>query len=122
MTALPFLAIGLAAGILSGLFGVGGGIIIVPALLLVRHMSPQLAVGTSLGALLAPVGLLAALQYARAGQLDAHAAAWIAGGLFVGAWAGAVVAGRLGAVTLQRAFALFLVLVAARLWAAAGAR
>ncbi|MBI3792656.1 MAG: TSUP family transporter, partial [Gemmatimonadetes bacterium] len=70
MTAVILVAIGLVAGILSGIFGVGGGIIIVPALLFLVRMSPQAAVGTSLGALLAPVGLLAAISYARAGQLD----------------------------------------------------
>ena len=116
MTALIFVAIGLVAGVLSGLFGVGGGIIIVPALLFLVGMSPQLAVGTSLGALLAPVGLLAALAYSRQGHLDATASTWIAAGLFFGAWGGALIGQRISAPTLQRGFALLLVVVAICLW------
>lgn len=119
MSALVLVVIGLAAGVLSGLFGVGGGIIIVPALLFFVGMNPQSAVGTSLGALLAPVGLLAALAYSRQGHLDATASTWIAAGLFFGAWGGAVIGQRLSAPTLQRGFALLLVVVAIRLWASA---
>ena len=60
---LIYLAIGLAAGLLSGLFGIGGGILIVPALLLVGRMQPSTATGTFLGALLLPVGALGAWEY-----------------------------------------------------------
>ena len=113
---MEFLAIGLVAGVLSGLFGIGGGVVIVPALILVAQMKPETATGTSLAALLLPVGALGAWHYYRHGFVEVAPAAWIAGGLVVGAWLGAYVALRLSAQDLQRAFAIFLALVAGHLW------
>jgi hypothetical protein len=113
---LVFLAIGLGAGVLSGLFGVGGGVLIVPALVYLRGMTSHAAVGTSLGALLLPVGILGAMAYYRSGNLDLRASLLIAVGLFLGAWFGARVALSLSAVHLTRAFAVFLALVAVRMW------
>ena len=76
--------IGLAAGVLGGLFGIGGGIIIVPALGLAFGFSQHKAQGTSLVALLAPVGLLALMNYYREGNADLVKGAWIAAAFFVG--------------------------------------
>jgi uncharacterized protein len=117
--ALLFLAIGLGAGLLSGLFGIGGGIIIVPALMLVGRMQPSTATGTSLGALLLPVGALGAWQYYKNGHLDIRASLLIALGIFVGAYIGAVAMQQLNPVMAKRIFALFLVLVSARIWVSA---
>ena len=72
---MGFLAVGLLAGILSGFFGIGGGLVIVPALMMIWQMEPQRAIGTSLGALLLPVGILGAWQYYRSGYVDVRAAA-----------------------------------------------
>jgi len=113
---VEFLAIGIAAGMLAGLFGIGGGVVIVPALILVARMPAERAIGTSLAALLLPVGALGAWQYYRSGYVDVRAALLVAGGLFLGAWLGAHVALRLPARELQRVFAVFLVLVAGHLW------
>jgi uncharacterized membrane protein YfcA len=113
---LIYLIIGLAAGLLSGLFGIGGGILIVPALLLVARMTPATATGTSLGALLLPVGALGAWQYYRNGHVDVRASLIIAIGLLVGAFFGARVAQGLDPVVARRAFALFLVLVSVNVW------
>ena len=113
---VTFLLLGLAAGVLSGLFGIGGGIIIVPALMLLARLPPTTATGTSLGALLLPVGLLGAWEYYRNGHLNVRAALLVALGLFLGAWFGARLALTLSPVQLKRAFAVFLVLVAIRLW------
>ena len=113
---MEFLAIGLAAGMLSGLFGIGGGVVIVPALILIAHMKPETATGTSLASLLLPVGLLGAWHYYRHGFVEIGAAAGIAAGLAVGAWLGAHVALRLPAQDLQRAFSVFLLFVAGHLW------
>jgi uncharacterized protein len=113
---LLFLLIGLGAGVLSGLFGIGGGVVIVPALLLLARMPALTATGTSLGALLLPVGALGALTYYRSGHLNVRAALLIAIGLFFGAWLGAMLAQALTPVQLKRLFALFLVAVAARVW------
>jgi uncharacterized membrane protein YfcA len=113
---LIYLGIGLAAGLLSGLFGIGGGIVIVPALLLFARMQPATATGTSLGALLLPVGALGAWQYYRNGHVDVAAALLVALGLLVGAFFGARYAQGLDPATARRAFAVFLILVSARLW------
>ena len=118
MTAI-YVAIGLAAGVLSGLFGIGGRIVIVPALLFFAHMHPSTATGTSLGALLLPVGALGAWEYYRNGSVDLRASALIAGGLFFGAYFGARLNQMLSPVQAKRAFAVFLVLVAARMWVTA---
>ena len=113
---LILLAIGFFAGILSGVFGIGGGVIIVPALILLAGMVPIVATGTSLAALLLPVGILGAWEYHKKGNLDIQAALWIALGLVVGVWIGARLAQHLTPVQLKRAFSVFLVLVAARMW------
>lgn len=113
---MEYLTIGLVAGLLSGLFGIGGGVVIVPALILVTKMAPETATGTSLASLLLPVGALGAWYYYRHGYVAIGPAAWIALGLVVGAWLGAHVALRLPARDLQRAFAIFLAFVAGHLW------
>jgi uncharacterized protein len=68
------IAIGMAAGVLSGLFGIGGGVIIVPALIYAAGFSQHKATGTSLAILLPPVGLAATLEYYRNGNVDIRAA------------------------------------------------
>jgi uncharacterized protein len=115
---ITYILIGIGAGVLSGLFGIGGGVVIVPALLLTARMSPLTATGTSIGALLLPVGALGAWEYHRNGHLDLRAALVIAGGLFFGAFFGAKIAHLLTPLQLKRSFAVFLVLVAVRLWTA----
>ncbi len=113
---LVFLLIGVAAGVLAGVFGIGGGVLIIPALVFFAGMPTKMATGTSLGALLLPVGLLGALVYWREGNLNVRASLLIAAGLFAGAYAGALIANELRPAMLTRAFALFLVAVAVRLW------
>lgn len=114
-----FLAIGLTAGILAGLFGVGGGVVIVPALLFLVKLKPEHAIGTSLASLLLPVGALGAYRFYRDGLVEIKGAMWIALGLFLGAWVGANLALRLQSRDLQRAFAVFLGYVALQLWISA---
>ncbi len=116
---MQFLLIGLGAGLLSGMFGIGGGIVIVPALVFFAQMAQKTATGTSLAALLLPVGALGAWQYYKAGSLDARAAFLLAPGLLVGALIGAKIALQLPSRDLQRAFAVFLVLVGGRMWMSA---
>lgn len=111
-----FIAIGLAAGVIAGIFGIGGGIVIGPALILLAKFQPQTATGTSLGALLLPVGALGAWEYWRRGHLNVAASLWIALGLFLGAWFGARLAQTISGPQLQKAFAVFLVLIAIRVW------
>ena len=107
--------IGIVAGVVSGVFGVGGAIVIVPGLVLLLGLPQHTANGTSLAALLLPVGLLGTLEYYKRGQVNLAYAAVLAAGLFFGALAGAKLAGMLADATLRKAFAVFLLLVAARL-------
>jgi uncharacterized membrane protein YfcA len=113
---VEYLIIGLAAGVLSGMFGIGGGVVIVPALVIVAKFAPDKSTGTSLAALLLPVGALGAWQYYRQGLVDLRVATLIALGLLAGAFFGAHIALRLPAKELQRSFAVFLVFVAGYLW------
>jgi len=115
-----FLAIGLVAGVLSGLFGIGGGILIIPALIFFAAFPTKLALGTSLGAMLLPVGLLGAYAYYQSGNVHIKASLLISLGLFIGAWVGAKLAHAIPAASLQRMFAVFIVIMAVRLWIEAG--
>jgi hypothetical protein len=117
---LLFVAIGFGAGVLSGLFGIGGGIVIVPALLYFAKMQPSTATGTSLAALLLPVGALGAWAYYKQGHLDLRAALLISLGLFFGAYFGAKLNQSLSPAQATRAFAVFLAIVAVRMWMGAG--
>jgi len=113
---IVFIAIGFFAGILSGVFGIGGGIVIAPALIYFARFTPITATGTSLGALLLPAGLLGVIEYHRRGNININASLWIAMGLFFGAWVGANVAHLLSPLALKRSFAVLLVAVAAKMW------
>ncbi|NDF15177.1 sulfite exporter TauE/SafE family protein [bacterium] len=111
--------LGTLAGILSGLFGIGGGIVLVPSLVFFLKYEPQAAIGTSLTAMLLPVGALGVWQYYQTGKITfehLRAGGLIALGLFIGAWLGARIAGSLPVATLQRGFAILLVIAAMRLW------
>lgn len=113
---ISLVLIGLAAGVLSGLFGIGGGVLIVPALALIANMPLKMATGTSLGALLLPVGLFGAMAYHKAGNLDIRASALIAAGLTIGVFLGAKLVQQMDTALLQRLFAVFLIVVAVRMW------
>jgi uncharacterized membrane protein YfcA len=113
---LILILVGLGAGVLSGLFGIGGGIVIVPTLILVAGFQPVVATGTSLGALLLPVGILGAWEYWRNGHLNIPYALLLALGLVVGVWFGARIAQGLAPMTLRRLFAVLLVVAAIRMW------
>lgn len=113
------LILGVVAGILSGLFGIGGGAILVPALILMLGFGIQRAAGISLAALLLPVGILGVWEYFRTGRLgrpDVALALWLALGLFLGAWLGARLAVHFSGTLLRRGFALLLIALAIRLW------
>jgi uncharacterized protein len=119
LSVLTLLAIGLVAGVASGLFGIGGGILIVPALMFFAHFSQQRATGTSLAVLLPPVGLAAVLAYYKRDQVDLRAALIIALGVLAGGWFGAQIADRLSAPQLRLLFGLFVTSVGGSLvWGA----
>lgn len=114
MTAI-YLLLGVAVGVLSGIIGIGGGIVIVPVLVYAFHMTQHKAQGTSLGVLLAPIGLLAFLEYYKAGNVDLKAAIFIALGFTAGAYFGGSWAQQFSDVTLRRVFGVVLLAVALKM-------
>lgn len=112
---LPYLLLGLLAGILSGLIGIGGGIIIVPALVFVFGMTQQQAQGTTLAMMVPPVGLLAAWSYYARGLVDLRIAGLIVLGFFIGGLVGGKIAVGLPNTTLQKVFALALLMVSVKM-------
>ncbi len=114
-----YLALGTIAGILAGLFGIGGGVIMVIGMVSLMKLPFPTATGTSLGAMVLPVGIFGALEYYRRGNVDVRAALLLAAGLTLGAWLGARVAQQAAPAQVQRFFAVFLVLMAVRMWVTA---
>ncbi len=117
-----YLVTGLASGVLAGLFGVGGGVVVVPALIFVFTRTglapdwvPHLAVGTSLAAIMA-TGAASAYAHHRRGAVRWDLVRGLAPGIVVGAWAGAAVAGVLPDLWLKRLFACFLLYVGATMF------
>jgi uncharacterized membrane protein YfcA len=115
MTYLALLAIGLVAGVCAGMFGIGGGLIIVPALILILKLGELEAIGTSLAALIPPVGLLGAAEYYRGGYIQLRYAAIIGLGLFIGAFFGARIVIGLPEHVIRRLYAAFLIVMGARM-------
>jgi uncharacterized membrane protein YfcA len=113
---LGSLGLGIFAGILSGLVGVGGGIIIVPALVYFFGMDEKTAQGTSLAVLLPPTGLLAFLRYYQTGHTDLKIGALIVVGLLLGGWFGGGFAQQLPEMTLRKIFAVLLFVTAIKMW------
>jgi uncharacterized membrane protein YfcA len=100
--------IGLSAGILSGLVGVGGGIIVVPALVFFLGFSQYQAQGTSLGLLLLPVGILAVMSYYNKGHIDVKVIGIMAVAFVIGGWLGSKLALNISEIAVKRVFAVIL--------------
>ena len=109
------LLVGLLVGVFSGVVGIGGGILLVPALLWLAGMSQLKAQGTSLGALLAPVGIFAFLEYYRKGNADLKVALLLAAGFLIGGYFGAVGAQHIPDLWLRRIFAVTMIAVGGKL-------
>lgn len=126
---LAYILVGCLVGALSGMLGIGGGVLIIPALTVLFHYTHREAVGTSLGMMLPPIGLLAFLTYYRAGDAKLSPAIILAVGFAIGGFLGAWLAssGRIPESLMQKLFALFLLYYAGSLlfrsdrpsWAAA---
>jgi len=110
------LLIGLAVGLVSGVVGIGGGVLFIPALIWLLGMDQHKAQGTSLAALLAPVGIFAFLEYYRNGNADLRVGLLLAVGFLVGGYFGAVGAQHIPEIWLRRIFAIALVAVGGRMW------
>lgn len=114
-TILLLLVVGLLSGMLSGLIGVGGGIIIVPALIILLGFSQQQAQGTSLGILLLPVGLLAVYNYYKKGFIDIKVVLIMSVAFVIGGWFGSKIALNISQTALKRVFAVILVVIATKM-------
>jgi len=117
MQSLGLVLVGVLAGILAGMFGIGGGLVIVPALAILYGMRQHAAVGTSLGALLLPVGALSAWVYWKNGNLNIRYSLLLAVGLVLGAYLGARLVEPVSDLTLRRMFGVFLLVISVKmLW------
>ena len=112
---LLYLLLGVIAGTLSGLIGIGGGVIIVPALVFLFGLSQHQAQGTTLALLVPPIGLLAAWTYYARGYVDLKIAGFVCVGFFLGGLLGARFATGLSNVALERIFGVALLLIALKM-------
>jgi uncharacterized membrane protein YfcA len=110
-----YLLVGFAAGVLSGLIGIGGGVVIVPALVFLFGLSQHTAQGTSLAMLVPPVGLLAAWTYYNNGFVDLKIAALLCAGLFAGGLLGARFATGISNAALEKVFGVALLLISLKM-------
>ena len=110
-----YLLLGLVAGIFSGLIGIGGGVIIVPALVILFGLSQHQAQGTTLALLVPPIGFLAAWTYYKQGYVDLKIAAFICLGFFLGGLIGARLATGLSNAALERVFGIALLLISLKM-------
>lgn len=118
---LLFILLGLVAGAMSGLVGIGGGIIIVPALVMLFGFSQKLAQGTTLALLVPPIGILAAYTYYKHGDVNIYAAGFIIVGFVAGSLIGARYVANLSNATVVRIFGAFLLFLALRMLVSAKA-
>lgn len=115
MTTAGLLVLGLLAGLLAGMFGIGGGLVIVPALVFIFKMKSLDALGTSLAALIPPVGLLSTMKYHEAGHVNLKYAGLIATGLFLGGYFGARITLGLPPGMVQKLYGGLLLVIAIRM-------
>lgn len=119
-TLLILIAIGLVAGILSGFVGVGGGVVIIPALIYFLGLNQLEAQGTSLAVMLPPIGILAVMNYHKTGNINMTYGIIIALTFIVGGWVGSKMALKIPVVKVKLIFGLFLLYIGVRMvWASA---
>ena len=114
-TILILLVIGLITGAMAGMLGIGGGLVVIPALVMIMGMSQQSAQGTSLAMMLPPIGILAAYNYYKAGHVDIKIALILATAFIAGSYFGSKLAIRLPQEVMKKFFAVFLILVAIKM-------
>ena len=111
-TFIILIVIGLLAGIFSGMVGLGGAVIMIPSLVFLLGMSQYMAQGTSLAVMLPPIGILAAWNYWKAGELNLKYALIIAGAFIIGGYIGSRFALEIPVQSLRKIFAIALVIIA----------
>jgi uncharacterized protein len=113
-TIVILLLIGFAAGILSSMVGIGGGVVIVPALVLALGMSQKLAQGTSLALMLPPIGVLAVMNYYKQGYVDMKVAGIICTTFIIGGYVGSKIVLGLEPSLVKKIFAVFMIVIAVK--------
>jgi uncharacterized membrane protein YfcA len=112
---LILIVIGIVTGIVAGMLGIGGAVIMVPALVFLMGLSQHMAQGTSLAVMLPPIGIIAALNYYKAGQVNIKFALILAAAFIVGSYFGSKLALNLPQPVLKKIFGVLLLLVAAKM-------
>ena len=111
MSHVVYVLLGVVAGIFSGMFGIGGGIILIPALVYIFGLTQHQAQGTTLALMLPPIGLLAAWTYYKQGYINIPTALFICLGFFIGGFFGAKIAVHIPDAMLRKFFGIFLLLI-----------
>ena len=113
-TIILLIVVGLLAGVLSGLVGLGGGVIIVPALVFFMGFSQHQATGTSLGILLLPAGIFAVMNYYKRGFIDVRVVLLMFAGFLIGGYLGSRISLSVSETVLKKVFAVALLLIAGK--------
>ncbi len=111
MTQVFYVILGVVAGICGGMFGIGGGVILIPALVFLFGLTQHQAQGTTLAILVPPIGLLAAMRYYQSGNVKLSIAVFVCVGFFIGGLIGANIAQNFSEILLKRMFGVFFLLV-----------
>ena len=115
MNMVQYIILGLVAGVASGLMGIGGGVIIVPALVLLFGLTQHTAQGTTLAMMIPPIGLLAVWKYYHEGNVDFKIAAFMCLGFFIGGLLGAKIAIGIPEAMLKKIFGIFFLIVSLKM-------
>ena len=115
-TIIILVAIGIMTGAFSGFLGIGGGLILIPALVYFMGFGQHEAIGTSLAVMLPPIGLFAAYNYYKAGQVNIQYALILAIAFMVGSYFTSKLAVSIPANTLRKVFSVFLILIAIKMF------
>ncbi|MFH1208506.1 MAG: sulfite exporter TauE/SafE family protein [Candidatus Omnitrophota bacterium] len=115
MTQATCILLGMAAGVFGGMFGVGGAVILVPALTFFFGLTQHQAQGTTLAIMVPPIGLLAAWRYYQSGNVKLGIAVLICAGFFIGGYLGASLAQKVPELLMKRMFGGFLMLIALKM-------
>ena len=113
MKEILYLILGFIAGTLSGMFGIGGGVILIPGLVFLAGLTQHEAQGTTLAIMLLPIGLFAVLKYYNSGHVHFYIAMFICLGFLIGGLFGATIAEWLPNLLMRKAFGVFLMIIAA---------
>jgi len=115
-TIILLLLIGLVSGVFGGMLGIGGGVIMIPALVFLFGMSQQTAQGTSLAVMLPPIGLLAVLNYYKAGQLNMKYALIISAAFLIGGYFGSLISLNIPENIMRRLFAVLMIVISIKMF------